>query len=48
MAPVRAPAPVAALGTYWREKRNFSDREVATVEALAGALGDALKSVRAG
>lgn len=47
MAPVRTSSPVAALGTYWRDKRSFSDREIATVEALAGAIGDALRSARA-
>lgn len=47
MAPVRTPAPVAALGAYWREPRNFSPREIATVEALADAVGHALKAARA-
>lgn len=45
MAPVRTTAPVAALGTYWRDGRNFSDREVTTVEALADAVGEVLKNM---
>jgi GAF domain-containing protein len=46
MAPVSAEAPLAALGVYWRDRRNFSEREIATVEALAGAVGEALRAAR--
>ena len=47
MAPVSCESPVAALGAYWCDARNFSEREIATVEALASAVGDALRVVRA-
>jgi GAF domain-containing protein len=47
MAPVRTFAPVAALGAYWQSERNFSPREIATVEALAEASGAALRLARA-
>ncbi|HWA92391.1 MAG TPA: GAF domain-containing protein [Rhizomicrobium sp.] len=47
MAPVKDEAPIAALGTYWRDRRRFSDREIATVEALAEAVGQAMKLARA-
>jgi GAF domain-containing protein len=46
MSPVRTQAPVAAIGAYWRERRRFSEREVATVEALADAVGQAMKTAR--
>ncbi len=42
MAPVQTSAPLAALGAYWRDRRRFSEREVATVELLAEAVGQAL------
>ena len=43
MVPVRAPVPVAAIGAYWSEKRAFSDDDVATIEALADAVGEAMR-----
>jgi GAF domain-containing protein len=32
----------AAIGAYWRDQRNFSSREIALVEALAQAVGEAM------
>ncbi|MBV9990971.1 MAG: GAF domain-containing protein [Alphaproteobacteria bacterium] len=46
MAPTGSDTPVAALGVYWRDKRHFSPREIETVEALAAAVGDAMKKCR--
>lgn len=45
IAPVRAGATVAAIGTYWAQRRRFSPREIATVEALAEAVGDAMRGL---
>jgi GAF domain-containing protein len=45
MAPAGRDAPAAALGIYWRDRRNFSAREIETVEALALAVGEAMKTV---
>jgi GAF domain-containing protein len=42
MVPVRTEAPVAAIGAYWREHRNFTVQEIATIEALADAVGEAM------
>lgn len=46
MAPVSGETPLAALGAYWRDRRNFSPREIETVEMLAAAIGDALSAAR--
>lgn len=46
MSPVRVQAPVAAIGAYWQDCRRFSEREIATVEALADAVGVAMKTAR--
>ena len=46
VAPLRTQAVVAAIGTYWAQRRRFQPREIATVEALAGAVGDALRQAR--
>lgn len=46
MTPVRTTAPAAAIGVYWQNRRRFSDREIATVEALADAVGEAMKAAR--
>src|SRR5690348_5071951 len=35
MTPVSKREPVAAIGLYWSEHRTFSDRDIATAEALA-------------
>ena len=47
MVPVRANAPVAAIGAYWRERRSFSDDDIAALEALADAVGAAMKTAPA-
>ena len=41
MTPVLEP-PVAAIGAYWRDKRKFTDREVAAIKTLSLAVGRAL------
>jgi GAF domain-containing protein len=38
---------IAAIGAYWRERRSFSPREIATIEALAEAVGEAMERPRA-
>jgi hypothetical protein len=45
MTPTSLDSPLAAVGAYWREKRKFSDREVAAVKTLGFLVGEALKSV---
>lgn len=47
MVPVRADAPVAAIGAYWAERRSFTQQDIATIEALADAVGEALKRTAA-
>ena len=42
MVPVRTVAPVAAIGAYWGHHRNFTVQEIATIEALADAVGEAM------
>jgi GAF domain-containing protein len=42
MTPVNAPAPIAAIGAYWQEKRHFTEREIAVVKTLAAAVGGVL------
>ena len=42
MVPVRTEVPVAAIGAYWREHRSFTVQEIATIEALADAVGEAM------
>ena len=42
MVPVRTVAPVAAIGAYWRDHKNFTMQEIATIEALADAVGEAM------
>lgn len=36
---------VAAMGAYWKEKRNFSDMEVMTVKAYSAIVGRALSDL---
>jgi len=43
MTPVLEP-PVAAIGAYWRDRRVFTDREIAAVKTLSLAVGRALAS----
>jgi GAF domain-containing protein len=47
MAPVGLPDPFAAVGAYWRDKRDCSPREIETVEALAGAVAAAMRNAGA-
>jgi GAF domain-containing protein len=47
MAPVGKDTPVAAIGAYWREHRDFTEHEVATIVALAASVGNAMKGARA-
>jgi GAF domain-containing protein len=47
MAPVDLGAPVAAIGAYWRDKRGFTDREIAAIEHLAGAVAAAIRRAEA-
>lgn len=46
MAPVRADAPVAAIGAYWRSRRSFTPDDIKAVEMLAAFAGNALRRVR--
>jgi len=41
MTPVLEP-PVAAIGAYWRDKRKFTEREVAAIKTLSLAVGRSL------
>ncbi|HEY2033494.1 MAG TPA: GAF domain-containing protein [Rhizomicrobium sp.] len=43
MVPVGGDAPIAAMGTYWRDKRAFTDDDVKAVEALAAAVSSAMQ-----
>ncbi len=43
MTPVLEP-PVAAIGAYWRDRRKFTDREIAATKTLSMAVGRALAS----
>lgn len=47
MVPVRTEVPVAAIGAYWREHRSFTVQEIATIEALADAVGEAMSRAAA-
>ena len=42
MTPIGEGRPVAAIGAYWQEKRNFSDSEIATIKTLSLIIGKAL------
>jgi len=46
MTPVRPEAPIAAIGAYWAEAREFSAEELATLEVVARATATALENVR--
>jgi GAF domain-containing protein len=46
MTPAELEPPVGALGAYWARVYMASPEEVATVEALARAAGEAIKRVR--
>ena len=45
MVPVGKDHPLAAMGTYWRDKQAFDDQDVANVEALAAHVAEAMKRV---
>jgi GAF domain-containing protein len=47
MTPVRIDSPVAAIGAYWSEKRNFSGREIVIMESLAESVGAAMRMAMA-
>ena len=47
MVPIGRIEPIAAMGTYWRDKRAFDDRDVAAVETLASSVSDAIKRIGA-
>jgi GAF domain-containing protein len=42
MTPVRTKSPVAAIGAYWSDRREFGPQHVAVIESLADAVGEAL------
>ena len=44
MTPVGGTSPIAAIGLYWANQRTFSAQSIAAVEALAGAVGNAMKA----
>lgn len=46
MTPVRARDPIAAIGAYWAEVREFSEEEIARLEVVARATATALENVR--
>ena len=46
MTPVRREEPVAAIGAYWSEIRQFSPGEIAQLEIVARATATALENVR--
>ena len=46
MVPVKVDTPIAAIGSYWAEERQFSDDEVAVLEALARSTSAAIATVR--
>jgi two-component system CheB/CheR fusion protein len=45
MTPAGADSPAAAIGAYWREKREFQPPEIAAVRTLGYLIGEALKGV---
>ena len=42
MAPVGREAPRAAIGSYWRERRSFTAREIAAIGMLADSVAEAM------
>ncbi len=46
MTPVRPEQPMAAIGAYWAEIRDFASDELVTLEILARATATALENVR--
>jgi PAS domain S-box-containing protein len=47
MVPVRAEAPLASIGSYWSECREFNSFEVGLLEALARSAAAAIAAVEA-
>jgi len=47
MVPVRAKAPIAAIGSYWSKVREFREDEVAMLEALSRSTAAAISAVQA-
>lgn len=47
MTPVGNRTPVAAMGFYWASPRNFTRREIETVQELASAVATAMGRARA-
>lgn len=46
MTPVRPEAPIAAIGAYWAEIRQFTPAELAQLEVIARATATAMENVR--
>ncbi len=46
MTPVRPTEPIAAIGAYWSEIRQFSPAELAQLEVVARATATAMENVR--
>lgn len=47
MVPVRTTSAVAAIGAHWGHARDFTIQEIATIEAVADAIGDAMRRTKA-
>ncbi len=46
MVPVRVGKPIAAIGSYWSEVREFSDEELSLLEALARSASAAIAAAQ--
>lgn len=46
MVPVRVDDPIAAIGSYWRERRDFSDEEIALLDGLGRSTAAAIVAVQ--
>jgi PAS domain S-box-containing protein len=46
MVPVKTTEPIAAIGTYWAETREFSGDELALIEALGRSTSAAIAAVQ--
>lgn len=46
MVPVKTDVPIAAIGSYWKRKRQFSDGEIALLDALARSTSAAIAAVQ--
>lgn len=45
MTPVRSDAPIAAIGTYWSEEREFTAAETDVLQALADSTSVAMEKI---